>query len=150
METSLLTWREEEAEGRLWKLCHGNKPLRHKSTWASSHLTSSHKHYANLMCVVRRHLVQNLHSPVNHLPQRETELSNNTGRDTGAELRTCGIAVNWPEFWEAGAACWLHSQRKESGTAGGRQSWRRQGDSGWHWVGGQNMTESCALSVYCV
>lgn len=35
-----------------------------------SHLTGPNKHHSDLMRVIRRHLVQNLHSAVNHLPQR--------------------------------------------------------------------------------
>lgn len=35
-----------------------------------SHLTGPYKHHTDLMGVIRRHLVQNLHSAVNHLPQR--------------------------------------------------------------------------------
>ena len=37
----------------------------------SSHLTSSYKHHSDLMGVIRRHLVQDLHSSVDHLPERE-------------------------------------------------------------------------------
>lgn len=33
------------------------------------HLTSAHEHNTDLVGVVRRHLVQNLHSAVDHLPQ---------------------------------------------------------------------------------
>lgn len=40
-----------------------------------SHLTSSYKHHSDLMGVVRRHLVQDLHSAVNHLPQRINAVS---------------------------------------------------------------------------
>lgn len=35
-----------------------------------SHLARSNKHHSDLMGVIRRHLVQNLHCAVNHLPQR--------------------------------------------------------------------------------
>lgn len=41
----------------------------------------------------------------------------------GADSRlVTHIEANLPEFWAAAAACWLHSQRKESGRAGGRRS----------------------------
>lgn len=46
-----------------------------------SHLTSSNKHHSDLMGVIRRHLVQNLHSTINHLRQSRHTV-NNTVHDT--------------------------------------------------------------------
>lgn len=44
--------------------------IRAKDPVRRPHLTSAYKHNADLVGVVWRHLVQNLHSTVDHLPQR--------------------------------------------------------------------------------
>lgn len=45
--------------------------------WIYSNLSSSHKHNSNFMCVVRWHLVQDLHSTVNHLQEAENNMNEN-------------------------------------------------------------------------
>lgn len=62
--------RMKEQRQRVWELSDSNNQLRQQSMCLCSHLTSPYKHHSDLMGVIRRHLVQNLHSAVNHLPQR--------------------------------------------------------------------------------
>lgn len=85
-----------------------------------SHLTNSHKDHADLMGVIRRHLVQDLHSAVYHLTQRIRTVKD-TLNNTAADFMSA-VAVSIPEFWAAAEACLLRFQRKVSGTAGETQS----------------------------
>lgn len=44
-----------------------------KKKETASHLSRPHKHHSDLVGVVRRHLVQNLHRPLDHLQRRRKQ-----------------------------------------------------------------------------
>lgn len=68
-----------------------------------SHLARSDKHHSDLMGVIRRHLVQDLHCAVNHLPQRANCQGKRATREKvpGRPQRSTDLSF-WQQEWLVG------------------------------------------------